>query len=160
MEKSGCGGAGRQLLWLIIVSVLEWYQLDLSCNLTEQIHIINAKSIVLNICLIMVVNVLFNLLVNRLWLTMAVSEAVWTAVALINYYVIQYHGMPFTISELQNLNTALNVLKSYHLEIGVIPIKIIIIFGSVIVYSFYKRKKETICKRSIQTIALPGISVL
>ena len=108
----------------------------------------------------MVVNVLFNLLVNRLWLTMAVSEAVWTAVALINYYVIQYHGMPFTISELQNLNTALNVLKSYHLEIGVIPIKIIIIFGSVIVYSFYKRKKETICKRSIQTIALPGISVL
>lgn len=151
MEKSDCGGAGRQLFWLIIVSVFEWYQLDLSCNLTEQVHSINAKSIVLNICLIMVVNVLFYLLVNRLWLTMAVSEAVWTAVALINYYVIQYHGMPFTVSELKNLNTALNVLKSYHLEIGVIPIKIIIIFGSVIIYSFYKRKKEMICKRSIQT---------
>ncbi len=85
MEKSDCGGAGRQLLWLIIVSVFEWYQLDLSCNLTEQVHSINAKSIVLNICLIMVVNVLFYLLVNRLWLTMAVSEAVWTAVALSNH---------------------------------------------------------------------------
>lgn len=127
-----------------MVSVLEWYQLDISCNLTKEIHLINATCTILNICVIVIINLVLYLLLNRLWITMVVSEIVWTMIGLINYYVIRYHGMPFTITEFKNLNTALNVLKSYDLEIDIIPVKILATCGCVILYFFIERKKEQI----------------
>ncbi len=160
MQKRDWVVASKKLICLIVVSILEWYQLDISCNLTKQVHVINMKCTVLNICMIMVLGLIMYLVVNRLWLTMMVSEVIWAVIAMINFFVIQYHGMPFTITELKNFNTALNVLKSYNIEFGKVPVKILLICGLIVVYSFCERKKEELRKRSIETIALPCVSIL
>ena len=73
---------------------------------------------------------------------MVVSEIVWTMIGLINYYVIRYHGMPFIITEFKNLNTALNVLKSYDLEIDIISVKILATCGCVILYFLSKGRRN------------------
>lgn len=160
MQKKDWAVASKKLICLIVISVLEWYQLDISCDLTNKVHVINVKCIVLNICLIMILILVMYLLVNRLWMTMMVSEVIWAVIALINFFVIQYHGMPFTITELKNFNTALNVLKSYNIEISKIPVKILVICGLIMVFSFYVRKKEEIRKRSIETITLPCVGIM
>ncbi len=159
-HKRNWAVASKKLICLLIISAVEWYQLDISCTLTRQLHTIEAECIFLNICIIMILNLVVFLLVNRLWLTVMISEVLWAGVAVTNFYVIQYHGMPFTITELKNFRTALHVLKSYDLTIGKTPIKILVVCGLVIVYCLWQRKKEEIRKRSIKGIALPCVGIL
>lgn len=159
-HKRNWAVAGKKLICLLIISAVEWYQLDSSCTLTKQLHTIDAECVILNICIIMILNLVAFLLVNRLWLTVLISEVVWAGVAMTNFYVIQYHGMPFTITELKNFRTALHVLKSYDLTIGKTPIKILVVCGLVIVYCIWQRKKEEIRKRSNKEIALPCVGIL
>ena len=112
----------KEVFIIILVTFFEWLQLDISCNLEKGMHTIELQTIILNICIMLIFNFIVYILTNRLWLTMIVSGLLWTIIGVTNYYVIQYHGMPFTITELKNFKTAINVLGSYNLDIGSIPI--------------------------------------
>ena len=47
MQNGNQENAIKKLVYVLMVSVLEWYQLDISCNLTKEIHLINATSTIL-----------------------------------------------------------------------------------------------------------------
>lgn len=148
-HKRNWAVASKKLICLLIISAVEWYQLDISCTLTRQLHTIEAECIFLNICIIMILNLVVFLLVNRLWLTVMISEVLWAGVAVTNFYVIQYHGMPFTITELKNFRTALHVLKSYDLTIGKTPIKILVVCGLWLLYIVFGSEKK---KKSVRGV--------
>ncbi len=149
----------KEVFIIILVTFFEWLQLDISCNLEKGMHTIELQTIILNICIMLIFNFIVYILTNRLWLTMIVSGLLWTIIGVTNYYVIQYHGMPFTITELKNFKTAINVLGSYNLDIGSIPIIILIIGTLIVLFSIFKRKYEIAKKRSLKAAILPCFAI-
>ena len=149
----------KEVFIIILVTFFEWLQLDISCNLEKGMHTIELQTIILNICIMLIFNFIVYILTNRLWLTMIVSGLLWTIIGVTNYYVIQYHGMPFTITELKNFKTAINVLGSYNLDIGSIPIIILIIGTLIVLFSIFKRKYEIAKKRSLKAAMLPCFAI-
>ena len=75
-HKRNWAVAGKKLICLLIISAVEWYQLDSSCTLTKQLHTIDTECVILNICIIMILNLVAFLLVNRLWQTVMITEVV------------------------------------------------------------------------------------
>ena len=150
----------EKIVCMMLISIFEWHQLDISCNLEKEIHVIDIKCIILNICIIMIINLIIYILTNRLWLTMIMSETMWTIISIVNYYVIQYHGMPLTVTEMKNFKTAIAVLGSYDFCIDIILVKILSICVLVVLYSFFEKKHEKNTKRSIKTILLSSSVIL
>lgn len=150
----------KEVFIIILVTFFEWHQLDISCNLEKGMHTIELQAIILNICILLIFNFIVYILINRLWLTMIVSGLLWTIIGVTNYYVIQYHGMPFTITELKNFKTAINVLGSYNLDIGSIPIIILIIGTLIVLFSVFERKYEISKKRSLKAVMLPCFAIV
>lgn len=149
----------KEVFIIILVTFFEWHQLDISCNLEKGMHTIELQAIILNICIMLIFNFIVYILINRLWLTMIVSGLLWTIIGVTNYYVIQYHGMPFTITELKNFKTAINVLGSYNLDIGSIPIIILIIGTLIVLFSVFERKYEISKQRSLKALMLPCFAI-
>lgn len=149
----------KNILILIFISIAEYYQSYISCNLKESVQVITTQCVLLNISVLLILNLIIYLGLNRLWLTMIISESLWTIISIVNYYVIQYHGMPLTVSELKNFKTALNLVGSYTINIDAAVIKILLIFGISLIYCIYDKKAKTSPKRSVKNIILP-ITVL
>jgi len=147
------------IAWIALISIFEWYQFDISCDLDKGAHVIQIKCIILNICMIMICNLFIYILLNRLWLTIIMSEIISTGIALVNYYVVQYHGMPFTVTELKNLKTAFHVLKAYNIKLGIIPIVIIIIFIITILFSLYLKTQEKAIKRNRKMLTVLSFTI-
>ena len=59
---------------------------------------------------------------NKLWISETIFGGMCTVYAVINIYVVEFHGTPLTIPEFANIKTALNVIKGYSL-IEIRPLK-------------------------------------
>lgn len=53
------------------------------------------------------------MLCNRVWLTSLLGSLICGILAIINYYVIQFHGTPLSFTTLRNWRAAFNVLHAY-----------------------------------------------
>ncbi len=131
-------GLGK-VLCLLIISVLDWYMLDISCNLEKEQYTINFNCILLNISILMIVNCIIMIIATRLWITIFISNVMCTIIGFTNFFVVQHHGTPFTIAELRNMRTAFDVLGNYKLNFNGIPIKLLITCIMVILCSLFIR---------------------
>lgn len=75
------------------------------------------KFIILNLATIGVFWCLLLILFNRVWLANLLCSCVCGCVAIVNYYVIRFHGMPLSFLLLRNFATAMNVLSSYSITL-------------------------------------------
>lgn len=75
------------------------------------------KFIILNLATIGVFWCLLLILFNRVWLANLLCSCVCGCIAIVNYYVIRFHGMPLSFLLLRNFATAMNVLSSYSITL-------------------------------------------
>lgn len=75
------------------------------------------KYTLLNLFTIGVMLSFFVIVCNRLWLASFLCSTVCGLIALVNYYVILFHGMPLSFLELKNFTAAMNVVSGYNFNI-------------------------------------------
>lgn len=69
---------------------------------------------------------LFWIFSNRIWMAGIVCTCVSGIIAIINHYILMYHGMPLSFLVLKNFSTAMNVTSSYNFSIDSVVIKLIV----------------------------------
>lgn len=109
----------------------------------------------------------FWIICNRLWLAGIFCIGMSGIIAIINHYVLMYHGMPLSFLVLKNFSTAMNVTSSYNFSLDHIVIKLIIsmlLLVSLCILSRFITKKHhlqgyKILKRNLALIILGGIFI-
>lgn len=115
------------LLWLSSAAAIGltllgcWYVLELPSM--EQWdagfywEVFRLKFMILNIATIGVFWCILLIFSNRVWLSNLLCSCVCSVIAIINYYVIRFHGMPLSFLLLRNFATAMNVISSYSITL-------------------------------------------
>lgn len=97
-----------------------YIQLEISSVYTsigEWWHFMSTKFALLNLATIAILFLVLFAVTNRIWLSGMIFCCVYFIVAVVNHYCIVWHGMPFTIMELKNVATAVNVLGAYRITL-------------------------------------------
>ncbi|MDE6883772.1 MAG: LTA synthase family protein [Lachnospiraceae bacterium] len=130
-----------QYLIIIIIFFLSWIQLELSPTFDNwrDVFTINAKYIAINIMTVCALYLLIHSIVNSLWKSCVIFSIFITLLAVINYYVIEFHGTPLTFMELQNFKTALNVIGGYKFDIKGIDEIIYILCAEIVLCYIIKK---------------------
>ena len=116
----------------IIIAILSWMELEISSGYdkTFQFLYMPIKYISLNILTCGVGIGILVIIFNRIWTASIIFGIVSFLIALVNYYVVKFHGMPLTIADIKNFTTTLDVVGAY--DIGVDKNTFcIIIFGGI-----------------------------
>ena len=95
------------------------FSLELSCHYESVADaiVMNIKYVLLSMLLGSVVLSVFYLIAGRLWIAELIYTLVMGTIAVINYYVILWHGTPLYFSDIKNAATAMDVLSSYSFHI-------------------------------------------
>ena len=97
--------------------------------------------VLLNILTIGILWCILQMITQRIWLSCLLCSSICFIIAIINHYVIMYHGMPLSFTVLRNLGTAMAVISSYHFTIdyhvGVILLFFLISLESAILMRRY-----------------------
>ncbi len=88
---------------------------------------IQARYDLLNLLLCAVFFCLILLLARNIWISELVCLLIFGLAAFIDYYVIEWHGMPLAMEELGNIKTALRVLPGYRFHLFRYPFFILLI---------------------------------
>lgn len=79
---------------------------------------------------------------GRWWLATAVSGAVWTVLALVNYYTRDLHGTALVPQDIRNAGTAAEVLGTYTLHIRGTVLCIAALYLPVLAAALWLRRRE------------------
>ena len=101
------------------------------------------RYILLNWITLGVILTAFLIVSNRVWLSCLLCTYFCGIVAIINHYVLMYHGMPLSFLVLKNLATAMKVASSYSFKIDriVVALLLAMILLSAFVWWTYNRTK-------------------
>lgn len=120
------------LIFTLPLPALYWIQLELSCYpLSELYTRLSARPgymAILNYLLLLFPIVMLFWLTRRLVLSCGIMTACIGLLSLVNTFVYRFHGSPLFVSELRNAGTALDVLRSYHLDFDTEPRLITLLF--------------------------------
>lgn len=120
------------LLFTLPLPALYWIQLELSCYpLSELYPRLAARPgyvAVLNYLLLLFPIVMLFWLTRRLVLSCGIMTVFIGLLSLVNTFVYRFHGSPLFVSELRNAGTAVDVLRSYHLDFDTQPRLILLLF--------------------------------
>lgn len=110
------------------------------------------KYVFVNMATIGLLLCVLYMLTNRVWLAQLLCSVICWLVGTINYYVIQFHGMPLSFLLLKNFSTALNVLSAYHIRLDRNALRIQVLFVLLLAVALAVRfftggKKQTSLKR-------------
>lgn len=143
---------------------MSWYQLEVSSGYSDilQCFQMDIKYIILNILTVAVIFAGIIIVVNKIWISGLLLSCFCFLISIINHYTIKLHGMPFTIMEIKNFGTALNVLHAYKLEIDYYSICIFILFiiCLILCFSVGKIEKEKKQPSGIRKILLRDLGLL
>lgn len=116
----------------LLLNIINFIILQLSSHTIWQIPSLKVNYAFINIGIIFAFIGILYACTNRLWISQALFGVICTVYAIINVYVVEFHGTPLTIPEFSNTKTALNVLKGY----SFIEIKPLIFLGAICLLSF------------------------
>lgn len=147
---------------VLLIALISWYQLEISTDYVTPLECLNmeAQYIILNACTNMVIVSGFVILLNRVWKGCLAYTIFSFLMSIINYYVIQFHGMPFTFAELKNIKTAANVLGAYRLEIDKWVAYIVFIFIVLLLICFLCKSLEKGIELSVRKAVIRDFVLL
>lgn len=124
--------------------------MELSCSWDDKQSFWNmsGKYIGLNILTILVINLILLMICNRIWLSTLLGEILCCVLSIINYFVIKFHGLPFSIMEIKNTKAAIDVMQGYDIKINACISIILVIFAVSFVLILFVKKEE---KNSVKT---------
>ena len=127
-------------LLAVAVGFISRYQLELSDGVTESFLALQWPLYApLNALTAFCLTLILFALLGRWWLSTALSGAVFTIIALINYYTRDLHGSALMPQDILNLGTAAEVMGSYTLKITHDVIKIALLFLPILAIAFVQR---------------------
>lgn len=125
------------LIYIITLGVLciNFLQLEISIGNASLIHF---KYIILSILTLGFVNLFITILLQRFWLGSLLSGLFFSIIAIANFYVIEFRGMPITTQDILNVRTAFEVSRAYRFDISfsaclIVIFSILIIFFSILI---------------------------
>lgn len=147
---------------VLLIALLSWYQLEISTDYVTPLECLNmeVQYIILNACTNMVIVSGFVILLNRVWKGCLAYSIFSFLMSIINYYVIQFHGMPFTFAELRNIRTAVNVLGAYRLEIDKWVVCIVFLFIVLLLICFLCKSLERGIELSVRKAVIRDFVLL
>lgn len=134
------------------IILLAYSQLEVSScyDSFEKFFGMEFKYIVLNIFTVAVLLFSISFVYFKMWIGEIIFSIIIFIVSMINYYTIKFHGMPFTVFEIKNFSTAMNVIKSYEINVDrvscyIIIVTIVNIGHALYLKNFYYKDKERSC---------------
>ena len=144
-------------LLAVAVGFISRYQLELSDGVTESFLALQWPLYApLNALTAFCLTLILFAMLGRWWLSTALSGAVFTIIALINYYTRDLHGSALMPQDLLNLGTAAEVMGSYTLKITHDVIKIALLFLPILAIAFVQRR---LCKGAPKRASWPARGV-
>ena len=125
---------------VILTACANFIQLEISSG--NESNTMPLKCIILNILTISFLDLFIILILRKFWLGNLICGLSFSALALVNYYVIEFRGMPVTVQDLGNIQTAFNISKSYAINFSFKTHLIFILTTITIIFSMLIRKKE------------------
>ena len=119
----------RKGLFLAFFFILEYLSVEYSVN--GSLSIILRKTpdaLVANVCLIVIVNIVFLLLLQKWKATLIASAVLFSLWSIANYYTVKFHGSPLYLSELVNARTAAAVAFQYRYQLSSEVICVVLLF--------------------------------
>lgn len=97
-----------------------WFELELGNGYSSKSDIfrMEGKYMALNLCTLAVIYAALVIITNKIWLAGVIFHIFFFVIAVVNYYTVKLHGLPFTIHELANARTAFRVMgeNSIHMD--------------------------------------------
>lgn len=105
----------------LLISIIGWVQLELSCDREDRWDFfrMDVKYIGLNVLTILTLVLIILILCNRIWVSAICGEIFCLVLSIINYYVIKFHGLPFSVMEVSNIKAAMSVIQAYDIEVDI-----------------------------------------
>ena len=105
----------------------------------------------INVCAILCLVMLLRALTGRWTISGIVVTVLLTALGIVNHYVMKYHGTLVTVEDLQNIQTAANVVGSYDMSVDEIAGKVLLFGGGGLaccaVVGVFARKARRLMKK-------------
>lgn len=147
----------RRILYLCLCGAvigtlcINFLQFEIS---TANAGMIRFKYIVLSIFTIGFFNLFIALLSQRFWIGNLISGLFCSFVALVNYYVIKFRGMPITSQDILNIRTAFEVGGAYSFTVTfrvclIFILSLIVIFLSILIRKMEHGLKDKRCKNAV-----------
>lgn len=99
----------------------------------------------------------FLILCNRVWLASILLSAASGIIAIINHFVILFHGMPLSFLLLRNIGTAMNVISGYSFEINTLVVRLIIITVLLVMLGLAVRAVTRLPELSLRKIIIRDV---
>jgi len=158
LKKYICYLLGFLLIAASIVSSFLMLESSVYTALEEHIQM-PTVFIALNLATLSVLYALIFILCNRIWLSSFLMTLICGIIAIINHFVIMYHGMPLSFLLVKNFTTAMNVVSSYTFSIDytvkLIALMMIPVLGASLLFAyFFRHKKSSVKVRLLIDLAL------
>lgn len=139
------------------------FEFSIQANL-EHLKGMTLRAIVLNLAAIGIVWCFFQIVCNKIWLSSLLTNSVCGLIAIINYYVIKFKGMPLSFLEVKNFATAMNVISNYKITIErevLILLTVLLLVDAVCIClrRFIKEKKKSWQHILVQDILLAVVGI-
>ena len=130
------------VLGLIIIG--QYVILELSGGqIKETLVLDNMRNIILGFGTVTTLYIVVLMITSSYLITAIISSLLITVLSIVNYFVIEYHGQPFTIADLSNIKSAMTVMKGYSFSIkGIVLIEVVGFFLIVGFSVFYFKNKK------------------
>ena len=128
----------KQILFVLLISILSVVSLELGNNNGE---ILDVKYAYLNIGTIFFFLMFVFELTKKIPICFLIVCMIMPVTAIVNYYVIMYRGVPFSISDIANTGTAISVLQGYTFPVTKEIQQIVLIVLCIIIATVFFHKK-------------------
>lgn len=141
------------LKWIcaVVVCILLWVQSETSLGREwADISTMEYQYKLLNIVTIAIVYMFFYVICCRVWLSCLLTTITVSVLSLVNYYTLIYHGMPFSVLDLKNVQTAANVFGSYQLTVDITVKRVLLLYLACIIVSVICKKIGTEIRTTVR----------
>lgn len=133
-SKSRWMGVAVNVILTLLVFSGAFLMLEYSCiygfsDWSAFFDALNVQYILLNFVVLGCVWSILLLLCARIWLADLILSVICGVIAIINHYVLVFHGMPLSFLVIKNLATAMNVMSGYDLSVDTCVIQLLLGMG-------------------------------
>lgn len=121
-----------------------WFELELGNGYSSKSSIFQMenKYLLLNLCTVAVIYAMLVIMTNRIWSAGIILHSFFLVVAVVNYYTVKLHGLPFTIHELANARTAFRVMGGHGIRMDRYVLSMIVLSAVCVLVYWVCRKSE------------------
>lgn len=141
---------------IFLTSCINFIQLEISFR--NGINLILLKYILLSVLTIGFFDLFIIFIFRKFWFGNLICGLFFSVLALVDYYVIEFRGMPVTVQDIGNMQTAFNVIGAYSVDLSlrvylILVLTIIVVISSMLI----KKSEKLIYNKKSKTLIIGAI---